>query len=905
MRRRPSPYDLLVDSDYYESLEHYRPALPEFFDRVQACLPSSWHSTRLGLWFGWHPPCAEAPLQGWKVHISSTIANSAATLDAVVPICVARRVSFKHALDLRVLALINGKHGGREQSGKFVTIYPHHKREFLALLEELAEATNAFDGPMILTDRRYASSKVVQYRYGGMSPVTRIDVTGRRITYLVGPEGELVRDERRPEFHVPPWVADPFPPGIDEDASEATLKNSRYLVRCPLDFSTAGGIYIGEDRTTGREVIIKEARPHIEVGLRGGDAVDALKNEWSVLTTFAQSAITPKPIDLFQDWEHWFLVEEKINGLSLTRYSAAHSIASKQRNSAKAIRGFWTTYRATFNSLARALNTLHNATFVFGDLSPNNVIVNLDTLKVTFIDLETAHAVGGQRVSSTFTPGFVPLSEHGVEAPSQERDCYALGAMMLRYLLPMGALIIRSPKLLDRFLLEWRVEFHLPSDIEDLIRGLLEAEPHSRPTARVVGEVLSRSPESDVHSRHGASGPAPSQIPLAAKIVEGGVHHILNAASFDRHDRLFPANPAVFETNPLSIAFGACGVAHVLQRMLGECPRPVIDWITNHRADARSCGPGLYSGLAGIAWAFHDLALYDEAEVAFRQAINHPRLFDSADLFNGAGGVGMAALALSMRTNDKRYADYSAWCAEEILARAQTRDTGLCWLAPDGKAYYGLGHGASGVALFLLYLHLATLDERWLRAGQRALAFDLAGVSAGDDLFLWPYGEDTSGIRLPYFEFGAAGVGAAVLRYQLVAGSEQYRTVLQRILSDAAHKYAAFPGYLMGLAGLGQFFIDVAVLSGDDDAWMRAQLVADGVRLFALERADGYAFPTEYHYRLGCDFGTGAAGAVLFLDNLLHRRTSSFMLDELLARSNQSAETSGPRARAAVLPLRP
>jgi hypothetical protein len=274
---------------------------------------------------------------------------------------------------------------------------------------------------------------------------------------------------------------------------------------------------------------------------------------------------------------------------------------------------------------------------------------------------------------------------------------------------------------------------------------------------------------------------------------------------------------------------------------------------------------------------------------------DHPRLFDAADIFDGVAGVGLAALARADANADSEWLAAARWCGDELLARARARGAGLCWPAPDGKVYYGDARGASGVALCLVYLYLATREERWLVAGRRALAFDLAAVQEDDAVFLWPYGEDASPVRLPYLEFGA-GVGAVVLRYDLIAPSGAYQRVLERIAADVSHKYAAYPGYLMGLAAVGQFLIDLAVLGGDERAWWHAERVAEGVRLFALETPSGWAFPSEHHYRLSCDFGTGAAGVLLFLHNLQHRRTAPFMLDRLLAAAMP------PRGAAVVTP---
>jgi hypothetical protein len=881
MRRNPLPFHIVVDGEHYESLEQYQPAHAEFHDRVQARLPPRWQRSRRGPWFSWRPPCVDAPLQGWKIHVSSTLEHSVPILDAAVSVCARHGVAFKHALDVRMLAMMNGKSSSREQGGKFVTIYPRHTREFLRLLDELSAATEGFDGPLVLTDRRYPGSRIVQYRYGGIAPVTRIDVSGRRVSYLVSPDGELVRDERRPEFHPPQWVADPCPP-LEGDNGEAALKDGRYEVQLPLTFTNAGGVYVGVDRISGRDVVIKETRPHVLAG--GREATQALRNEWEVLTALRGAGIAPEPIDLFQDWEHWFLVEEKIDGIVLTRHSAAHSIAHRYMPTAEELDVFWQMYRSIFANLARAIDTLHAHAFVFGDLSSSNVMVQTETLKTTLIDPETVHRVGAERPQSTVTLGFVPRVGDGIEAPSQARDRYALGAMMLRYLLPMEPLISIYPDLLDRFMAALRDDFALPPDIGGVVRALLDPDPAARPALSSVARVLAQEADADAPAIVRTCVQAPS----ADAIVDGGIRYILKAASFERRDRLFPANGAVYETNPLSVAYGACGVAHALRQVIGECPPSVVDWIGTHTIDARSYGPGLYSGLAGIAWTLHDLGLREQAAGVLREAVNHPRLFDAADLFNGAAGVGLTALALHVRTGEAEYLEYARWCGEEILARAQRREAGLCWEAPDQHVYYGFGYGASGTAVFLLYLFLATRDERWLQEGRRALAFDLAGCIHWGDQISWPYRVGSPGPRLPYLEFGAAGVGAAVLRYQLVSPCDEYARVLAGIANDVVQKYAVFPGHLMGLAGLGQFFVDAAVLAGDAEAFSRAQHVANGIRLVALAKDGGYAFGAEHFFRLACDFGTGSAGIVLFLDNLARGRTSSFMVDELLPRRTAS-----------------
>ena len=85
---------------------------------------------------------------------------------------------------------------------------------------------------------------------------------------LLSPEGQQVPDQRRPFFIVPEWTKDPFeaaeppaePPTQEQIAAEGgiLLKEGRYLVKSVLGFSNSGGVYIGEDRETQQEVVIKE-----------------------------------------------------------------------------------------------------------------------------------------------------------------------------------------------------------------------------------------------------------------------------------------------------------------------------------------------------------------------------------------------------------------------------------------------------------------------------------------------------------------------------------------------------------------------------------------------------------------------------------------------------------------------
>ncbi|MDZ7344133.1 MAG: mercuric reductase, partial [candidate division KSB1 bacterium] len=145
----------------------------ELMALVKGLLPDGWQFSRKGTWYVCNPPddrFNHLPMQGWKIHVSSSINNAGDILRAIVPILARDNINFKFALDLRILALMNSKGWARQGAGKFITIYPLDEMQFKSLIEELYQATRDFQGLYILSDRRYKDSRVIFYRSGGIRP---------------------------------------------------------------------------------------------------------------------------------------------------------------------------------------------------------------------------------------------------------------------------------------------------------------------------------------------------------------------------------------------------------------------------------------------------------------------------------------------------------------------------------------------------------------------------------------------------------------------------------------------------------------------------------------------------------------------------------------------------------------
>jgi serine/threonine protein kinase len=868
----------LFHKDFPESFTAYPAQTADFYNPVCSQLPEGWRIQRLEMWFYCDPALQTLPVQGWKIHVSAALSNSSKILSRVTSVLLKHNdTSFKFAVDRSLLALLNSKLWPRGASGKFITIYPANSHRFLEMIEEIDQATAGMQGPYILSDHRYKASRVVFYRYGGIRNHTMLNVKGEKVPVLKRPDGSLVPDRRLPYPIVPAWETPVIPvENCDRSIETAAMLHGRYRIQTAISFSSAGGVYLAYDDQTGQRVVVKEARPFINAAIDDYDAVERLKKEHRLLQVVADTGIAPRPVDLFHEWEHWFLVEEFIEGIAMSRHSAAHNILLRTRATEHEYSEWLIMFTKLAQDLVRIVDTLHSRKIVFADLSTSNLIVTPDG-ELRIIDFEGAHELGVDRPANIYTPGFGSRHRVAGGPARREDDYYAVGAVLLAYLLPVNGLLHLNPQARRELISSIRNDGQLPGSLADLINQLMD-QPESLSGQAPKVEV--QAPLKRCECDRTAQGPSPDH----QKVLDDIVAHLNSAAEYGRNDRLYPADPRVFSTNPLSLAYGAAGVAYALFRTTGNVPQRAIDWILQHRVTTKDYAPGLYLGMSGIAWALMEMGFKEPAEEIFESTFQHPLVSQSPDLFYGMAGWGMTGLRFFQATGKHIYLEQAREAGDRLIASGRKSDCGCSWTSPN-ECPLGLAHGSSGIGLFLLYLHLATNDERYLKAGLDALDFDLAAATPTKDGGLsWKETVEAVSPLYPYWRFGSAGVGMATVRFQRLLGSSRYRSILEQIFIDTDRKYAVYPGRFTGLAGLGAFLLDMHDLSGEQRFLESANKVAEGIMHFRVQR-NGTAFPGELLSRLSCDYGTGSAGIALFLNRLLGKQKSDFMLDELFERS--------------------
>lgn len=447
----------LASSEWYET-----PARcvvgSAYADEITALLPATgWRTQRSEIWLNVSHVEGRIPTQGFKIHVSSTPACALEVLQVVASECIANEMSFKCTAGPELLSFQNSKVRERGGGGKFMTLYPSDMNAFADMLEALygRMAGRPLVGPYILSDRRYKDSKILFYRYGGMNATWRLQPDGRRLYTLVGPNGEEIEDRREPFFVLPPWVRDPFEHNdCPAEEEESAIVGQYFQVKSMIATSNRGGVYEAVDLRDGAAVVLKESRPHVTPVAIDGTHIDPqklLRHEYDVLKHLDGLPWIPRPILLFQDWEHLFLAQQKMRGLMLG------AVLPREENQwlhrVRSERG-WERFLPKFAQLAEslldALEAIHNRGVIFGDLSMNNILVDVETWQVKLIDLESAIRVGqDEHLMGAFcgwlTPGYARPGRLRSGVLDYKDDYYALSRVLRGSLLPSAGLSELNP----------------------------------------------------------------------------------------------------------------------------------------------------------------------------------------------------------------------------------------------------------------------------------------------------------------------------------------------------------------------------------------------------------------------------------------------------------------------------
>lgn len=795
---------------------------PRFYDHprpVQAIEPfevpepDEWELVTDDVWTHHGPIGRVLPDQGWKVHVSATPVTARTVLNEVVAHCHATSTPFKHLRDGTQLALALSKDADRASSGKFITIYPADEASLHRTLVELEKAMGGLPGPYILSDLRWANGPLF-VRYGAFrrDVIVRDGIDMLAVRDLAS--GELVPDVRSVAFTVPAWVRLPDFLGPHLEALASPPPAGFPEVTGALSYSNAGGVY--EARRLGLNVVLKEARPHAGYTPDGRDAVTRLRDETSLLVRL-DGVDVPRVLGTHDAFGHEFLVLERVEGIPLAeavvaRHPLIHPYATVQNRE---------QYRAWALKISQkvraAVLRLHTSGHTHGDLHPRNVLIDAED-QVTLIDLEMSVPVDAASPATIGAAGFVPATPR----PPVARDLYAMACIDLFMYLPLLPLLALDPSKPAQLLAAAAAQFHLDQEWVSSRTAVLQESSGDRP---ITG----------------------------ADLVAGIVQGLRLDMTPERHDRLWPGDPAQFTEPANSLAHGALGVLVALHHADSSWTDVQRSWVK--RALLASTRPGLMDGHAGASWA---LSLIGDETVAAEQRARIRALSLQSlpsDLYSGLPGVALALL---------HGAEKDPVLLDAAIEAARILTDRLAVMTPEPQVSTGKGglmFGATGTALFALRLFEHTGDTSHLQLAKAAIDHDLATLVDGGDGTL----NVNEGWRaLPYLGSGSAGIGAVLtqlLRHRPDDG--RHLEALAGITRSALPQFSIQSGLLQGRAGLIHFLI-LLEQEGHGSPATNAALAAhmEAFTLHAL-RVDGVVrFAGDGLLRASSDLGTGSAGVL-------------------------------------------
>ncbi|MBO1418126.1 class IV lanthionine synthetase LanL, partial [Streptomyces sp. FH025] len=702
------------------------------------------------------------------------------------------------------------------------------------------------------------------------------------------------------------------PNGVAGKRPSGVLLAGRYAVTAAIRHGAKGGVFLGREAASGAEVVVKQARAHIEVDRAGTDARDALRHEAELLARLDGQGLAPRAVELIEQEDSVFLVQERITGQPLGAWVAARL----RRDGSPDVD--WAEAEPVVHGLLDLVERVHGQGLVLRDLSPGNVMVRPDG-GLRLVDLELA-AESGHRAGSAGTPGYrAPeqgrLALAGSSVADPAADLYALGGLL--FLLATGHDPLLPEDLpqarpvaerLGRWLALAARTGATARRLAPAILGLRAEDPALRwGVARVRAELGgAREPDRAVVTPlwHAAGRIDDLAGPPLDRLLHDGLRHLAATATPERPDRLWPVVPAGERTDPCNVQHGAAGVLAVLARAVAadglpedvrvraaHTARTAADWIERRVAAEPVVLPGLHFGRSGTAWALLDAArVLGDAEAAERAAALARRIaveWPNPDVCHGAAGAGFTQLRFAAddftsANLDGGFLGRAAHGARALLAAARREPYGATWPVPAdfdsalaGITHLGFAHGVAGVGAFLLAAAQATGDRALLDgAADAALTLGATVRWNGTDRrsAWWPQSAgDPEHIRLAHWCNGSSGAGAFLLRLWRATGDatalDLARAAGRAVLAGRWH---AGVSACHGLAGDGEYLLDLAEALNEPEFRTGAEELGNLIATRAALRDGLLVLPDETGTGCAAAYGTGTAGPLAFLLRLRH-----------------------------------
>lgn len=390
-------------------------------------------------------------VSGWKIHLSPLLTNYYSVLKEVNNICENEKIDFKFISSINKYNLFTSKNISSSQFGKIITIYPNDTQQFIFLLNHFYRVFRNVQGMVIPSDHTFNNSTLINYRYGGFNPVEIIDEENDEKSYIFNGNGQLTEDVRKSYFVLPKGIKDP----VDKSKASKLKKlyftgkenKTKIIITKIIRKIASGNVYLG--KVNGSHVIIKQAKLGAlpESKFPHGTAILLKKNEGRFLKKI-KAKYMPQYIDYFNLDNDYFLVESKIEGINLRKFSVKTSL---MRPGEIQLQGHdIIKINKVFVNLIKIVNDLHQKDIVLGDISPDNFMVDKNNY-VYFIDCETMH-YSWQKQDYFDLANNVITKNIKASCSEFEKDNYKLGMTMFWVLTQKNKEINNNWRLINYYL---------------------------------------------------------------------------------------------------------------------------------------------------------------------------------------------------------------------------------------------------------------------------------------------------------------------------------------------------------------------------------------------------------------------------------------------------------------------
>lgn len=729
------------------------------------------------------------PDYGWKIHVSAIPSNAEMILDQVSTYCHTNQITFKVILDPEVLARNLSKSGKRSSSGKFITIYPINEDDFVNTIIALGEKLKNYNGPYILSDKRYEDCKVLYYRYGRMNIKEKRYINNKWRHVIEGPNKEVYIDDPMPSYNQPSWIIDPLEKCTGKNAIEGKFCNGKYTINDVIHMSNSGGVYLAKEENTQQTVILKEARPSLALLKNGVDAIGLRKNEMEILKVLADCPAVPKLRDHFYEWEHFFISVDYIQGKTFHQIvTDPVFIDNKQSNPQLNLK----LGVSIFIEILKSLRSVHQCDVSIGDVSGYNVMIT-PTGQAKFIDFESATNKEMAFDGSYFmeTRGFRYHKLREDLANRFEVDIEGVGLLFLSFFHNTGCFYSVSPdnvkKILDGLLKD--------SIITKGIFEILEKMIFSAHHFQFDSAIQELSTQGMMLETKTNTFYTTADIRNSVKITLQKTYEcLLNNACLDSSGRIFRF---VNQEKQLSLWRGSLGVFLTIEKLENVLSlksskiNELGDKLNRFINQTSIANPSYFDGNAGIA-----LGTYKSKRLQ-SQHINKILITDviELNLYEGICGIGLAYLHIyRFNKADNHLLEQASLIGKEVVK-------GLKNFKEKQFSVQELGfyNGLSGISYFLLELYEDTKNLVFFDAAYQVLEHCLNSTVTINDALYVPFSPKSSKYHIGFF--GNGGVALTLAKLIYLQPSEEHLFLLQALIKPMYNQYITGISYGDGLAG--------------------------------------------------------------------------------------------------------